>query len=85
MMSEPNNSASGQNGSSVQQIRITLWHNFAMRDWSAVINGQCHEHVTIEVIEALVESELIVAETALTHQQDSDLIPAITQAFFRPQ
>jgi hypothetical protein len=69
-MSEPNTSASGQNSSGVQQIRITLWHNLAMRDWSVVINGQCHEHVTIEVMEALVESELIVAESALTHQQD---------------
>jgi hypothetical protein len=69
-MSEPNTSASGQNSSSVRQIRVTLWHNFAVRDWSVVINGQSHEHVTIEVVEALVESELILAETALTHQQE---------------
>ena len=69
-MSEPSTSASGQNSSSVRQIRVTLWHNFAVRDWSVVINGQSHEHVTIEVVEALVESELILAETALTHQQE---------------
>jgi hypothetical protein len=46
-----------------------------MRDWSVVINGQRHEHVTTEVVEALVECELIVAETSLTHEHEYDYDP----------
>jgi hypothetical protein len=48
------------------QIRINLWHNDERLDWSIEINGQRHEHVTSEIVEALVESHLIIAETSLT-------------------
>jgi hypothetical protein len=46
-----------------------------MRDWSVVINGQRHDHVATEVVEALVECELIVAETSLTREHDYDCEP----------
>ena len=48
------------------QIKIDLWHNDEMLDWSIEINGLRHEHVTSEVIETLVECALIVAERSLT-------------------
>ena len=63
MMNETNNPLSCEN-MSMQKLSITLWRNFAMRDWSIEI-----DHVTTEVVEALVECQLIVAETSLTHQQ----------------
>jgi hypothetical protein len=50
----------------MQQIRINLWHNDEAQDWSIEINGLCHEHVTSEIVEALVECALIVAEKSLT-------------------
>jgi hypothetical protein len=56
----------------VQKIIITLSHNFSVRDWSVEIDGQRYEHVTTEVVEALVECQLIVTETALAHQQYCD-------------
>jgi len=68
MMNETNNPLSCEN-MSMQKLSITLWRNFAMRDWSIEIDGQHHEHVTTEVVEALVECQLIVAETSLTYQQ----------------
>jgi hypothetical protein len=49
----------------MRQIKINLWHNDEVLDWSIEINGQRHEHVTDEVMEALVETALIVAETSL--------------------
>lgn len=78
MMREPNNTLSHRHRG-LQQIRITLWHNAAMRDWSVEIDGQCHEHVTAEVVEALVECQLIVAETSLAHQQYLDPRPSVAQ------
>jgi len=56
----------------MQQIKITLWHNHEIQDWSVEIDGQRHEHVTCELVEALVECELIVAETSLINQQCCD-------------
>jgi hypothetical protein len=53
---------------SMQQIKITLWLNNETRDWSVEIDGQYHPHVTSDVVEALVECELIVAETSLINQ-----------------
>ena len=50
----------------MQRITIDLWHNDETVDWSIEINGRRHEHVTSEIIEALVESVLIGAETSLT-------------------
>jgi hypothetical protein len=50
----------------MQQIKIDLWHNDEMLDWSIEINGLRHEHVTSEIIETLVECAVIVAEKSLT-------------------
>ena len=47
-------------------IRLILWHNDESLDWSIEIDGQRHEHVTSEVMEALVECALIVAQMTLT-------------------
>ncbi len=47
-------------------IRVRVWHNDESLDWSVEINGQIHEHVTSEMMEALVECAVIVAETSLT-------------------
>ena len=52
----------------MQQIQITLWLNNETRDWSVDIDGQHHEHVTSDFLEALVECELIVAESSLINQ-----------------
>jgi hypothetical protein len=50
----------------MRELRIDLSHNYEAEDWSIEINGLRHEHVTSEVVEALVECALIVAETSLT-------------------
>jgi hypothetical protein len=49
----------------MQQIKIDLWHNEEVLDWSIEINGLRHEHVTSEILETLVECALIVAEKSL--------------------
>jgi hypothetical protein len=49
-----------------REISIVLWHNDESLDWSIEINGQRHEHVTDEIMEALVECALIVAQMSLT-------------------
>jgi hypothetical protein len=49
-----------------QEIQVRFWHNDESLDWSIEINGQLHEHVTSETMEALVECAVIVAETSLT-------------------
>jgi hypothetical protein len=59
----------GQRGNGDQQIRIVLRYNAVMRDWSVKINDQVHEHVTSDIVEALVECQLIVAETSLIVEQ----------------
>jgi hypothetical protein len=56
-----------------RNIAITLLRNDSMEDWSVEINGRLYEHVTIDVVEALVECELIVAETSLAHGHDYGL------------
>jgi hypothetical protein len=50
----------------MQRIKIDLWHNNEMLDWSIEINGLRHEHVTSEIMETLVECAVIVAEKLLT-------------------
>jgi len=50
----------------MRKIIIDLWRNDETLDWSIEINGWRHEHITSEIVEALVESQLIVAETSLT-------------------
>ena len=49
----------------MKELKIDLSHNYEAQDWSVEINGLRHEHITSEVVEALVESALIVAETSL--------------------
>jgi hypothetical protein len=49
-----------------QEIKLTCWHNDESRDWSIEINGLRHEHVTSDVMEALVECALIHAQMSLT-------------------
>ena len=67
-MREPYNYAGLPTDSDKQQITIILSRKIDTRDWSVVVNGQRHEHVTTEVLEALVECELILAETSLTDE-----------------
>jgi hypothetical protein len=50
----------------MKELKIDLSHNYESLDWSIEINGLRHEHVTSEIVEALVECALIVAETSLT-------------------
>jgi len=73
---QPGNSRNGRNeernilsrepASIEQEIKIFLWHNDESLDWSIEINGQRHEHVTSEILEALVECTLILAQISLT-------------------
>jgi hypothetical protein len=49
-----------------QGINIFLWRNEESLDWSIKINGLCHEHVTSDVMEALVECALVVAQMSST-------------------
>jgi hypothetical protein len=49
-----------------RQLVISLWHNSESPDWSIEINGHRHEHVTGDIMEALVECALIVAQSQLT-------------------
>jgi hypothetical protein len=49
-----------------EEITIGLSHNDESLDWSVQINGLRHEHVTSEVMEALVECALILAQMSLT-------------------
>jgi hypothetical protein len=48
-----------------QGVEIQMWLNDESLDWSVEINGRRHEHVTSEVMEALVECAVIVAETSV--------------------
>jgi hypothetical protein len=48
-----------------QEIRIYILRNDESLDWSVEINGVRHDHVTSEVMEALVECAVIIAETSL--------------------
>lgn len=67
MATEPNNPLTlGRDRT--HKIMITLRHEPTTRKWSVEIDGKLHEHVTTEVVEALVECELIVAEASLVYQ-----------------
>jgi hypothetical protein len=48
-----------------QDIGISISLNNDSLDWSIEIDGLLHEHVTSEVMEALVECSLIVAQSLL--------------------
>jgi hypothetical protein len=49
----------------MKKLKIDVWHNDEALDWTIEINGLRHEHVTSDVMEALVECALIVAETSV--------------------
>jgi hypothetical protein len=55
----------GEGCTVMQRIKIDLWHNDELLDWSIEINGLRHEHVTIEIAETLVECAMIVAQKSL--------------------
>jgi uncharacterized protein (UPF0147 family) len=48
-----------------QALWVHMHYNRQSHDWSVTINGHLHEHVTSEVVEALVECAMICAETSL--------------------
>jgi hypothetical protein len=48
------------------EMKIRVWHNDEALDWSIEINGRRYDHVTSEIMEALVECQLILAQTSLT-------------------
>jgi hypothetical protein len=48
-----------------QEIKIQMWLNDESQDWSIEINDQRHEHVTSEVMEALVECAVLIAEASV--------------------
>jgi hypothetical protein len=72
-MGKSSNYAANGHTTSPQQLLVILWRNVATQDWSVVINGHRHDHVTTEAMEALVECELIVAETFLINEHDHGL------------
>ncbi len=55
----------------VRQITITLRLNTVTRHWSLEIDGERYEQVTVDLIEALVECQLILAEKSLTRLHGS--------------
>ena len=58
--------SSGGRAAIERELKICMRHHDESLDWSIEINGQRHEHVTSDVMEALVECALIVAQTSLT-------------------
>jgi hypothetical protein len=50
-------------------IHIVLSRHDEMSDWSVQIDGHVHEHISTEVIEALVECKLIDSFTLLESQR----------------
>jgi hypothetical protein len=48
-----------------QALWVRMQYNRQSHDWSVRINGYLHEHVTSEVMEALVECAVLCAETSL--------------------
>ena len=49
----------------MQEIRVRLWRNSEAKDWSVDIDGLLHEHISSEILEALVECALVAAEGSL--------------------
>ena len=46
-------------------INVTLWLNIRTQDWSVMLNDTIHKHVSMDIVESLVESHLIAAELSL--------------------
>jgi hypothetical protein len=42
-----------------REMDVQMWINIESLDWSVEINGYRHEHITIEVMEALIECAVI--------------------------
>jgi hypothetical protein len=49
----------------VHEIVIKLWRNEKEKNWTAEINGERHEPVTIELVQELVHCAVLDAEDAL--------------------
>ena len=62
---QPDHSILNCVGTMVEGVEIHMWLNDEALDWSVEINGRRHDHVTSEVMEALVECAVIVAETSV--------------------
>jgi 3-dehydroquinate dehydratase len=84
-MKELSNNVGRRQNSNTQGIAITLTHNAATRDWTVAINNQRHEHVTFAVAEALVECEMIIAETSLTDEHNYGPDATVSLSMFRRQ
>ena len=48
----------------MQEIKIRIWLNSA-DDWSIEINGLRHGHVSSKIMEAFVETSMIMAQKSL--------------------
>jgi hypothetical protein len=48
----------------MQEIKIKIWLN-AADDWSIEINGLRHDHVSSQIMEAFVETSMVMAEKSL--------------------
>jgi hypothetical protein len=48
----------------MQEINIKIWLS-AADDWSIEINGLRHDHVSSQIMEALVETSMVMAEKSL--------------------
>ena len=46
-------------------INVTLWLNIRTQDWSVMLNDTIHRHVSMDIVESLVESYLIAAEASI--------------------
>ena len=49
----------------MKELNLQIWRNEEPGDWSIAINGVCHEHVTTQTLEDLVEHAVIVTEKSL--------------------
>jgi hypothetical protein len=48
----------------MQEIKIKIWLH-AADDWSIEINGLRHDHVSSQIMEAFVETSMVMAEKSL--------------------
>jgi hypothetical protein len=49
----------------MQEIKIKIYLNAADDDWSIEINGLRHNHVSSKIMEAFVETSMVMAERSL--------------------
>jgi hypothetical protein len=49
----------------MKELNLQIWRNDEAEDWSIVINGLRHEHVSTQTLEDLVEHAVIVTEKSL--------------------